>query len=210
MLRSKAELLCKRLQDLAGSGQVVHFDSAFSALTTDVITKCCFDDCANDLHEPDFRASWRDLILSIAGNGVVLRQFPWLLSFVDNMPLAILRLLMPGNADVLKWQGIVRKKVDVIIANNENGKRAEGTIFQAVLDSDLPPQEKTAERLQNEAQTLLGAGTETTAKVLTIIAFYLYNDKKLLKRLREELTTIMPEPTSKPSLSELERLPLLV
>ena len=111
----------------------------------------------------------------------------------------------------MHWQRMVRKQVDTIIKNNQHGVKAAGTIFQAILDSGLPPQEKAAERLQDEGQTLVGAGSGTTAKALSLITFYLLRDKKLLQLLREELSTAPMEPGSgDPLLPHLEKLPYLV
>jgi cytochrome P450 len=117
----------------------------------------------------------------------------------------------PPAGHLVAWQRMVRAQVDSIIARNNEGKKTQGTtIFQALLDSDLPPEEKSADRLQDEGQTIVGAGSETTAKSLAVITFYLVDDKKKLARLREELKTVMPSPTSPVTLTTLEQLPYLV
>jgi len=47
------------------------------------------------------------------------------------------------------------------------------TIFHTLRDSDLPAYEKSLQRLCDEAEIILGAGSETTAAVLSRIWFYL-------------------------------------
>ena len=124
-------------------------------------------------------------------------------------PLSLLQKMNPPAGQLVSWQHMVRKQVDSIMSASQQGKKAEGTIFQALLDSDLPPEEKSADRLQDEGQILVGAGSETTAKSLSVISFYLLQDKKKLQKLRDEIRTVMPTPNSLPSLTTLEQLPYL-
>ena len=84
------------------------------------------------------------------------------------------------------------------------------TIFEELRDSDLPPQEKTIERLMDEGFILVGAGGETTAQTLTVLTFHLLNNHEILLELRAELDSIMPDPESSVPWQTLEQLPLLV
>lgn len=55
------------------------------------------------------------------------------------------------------------------------------------------------------------AGGETTAKTISILMYFLIKTRgKFLRRLREELEVVMPDAWTRPSLKELENLPLLV
>ncbi|KAL8904801.1 MAG: hypothetical protein Q9207_003024 [Kuettlingeria erythrocarpa] len=82
-------------------------------------------------------------------------------------------------------------------------------MFADLLDSNLPPHELTATRLQHEAITVVGAGLETTKWTLTVAFYYILADPAIHKRLREELETAIPDPSTVPSWSELQRLPYL-
>lgn len=125
-------------------------------------------------------------------------------------PLAALEYGNPQAARLVSWQHAVRKQVDEIIAKNETGKKTAGTIFQAILDSDLPPSEKTAQRLQDEGQVVVGAGSETTAKSLSMVLFFLLSDRSKLQKLRDEIETIRPQADGSFQLCDLERLRYLV
>ncbi|KAJ4504170.1 hypothetical protein HRR75_007793 [Exophiala dermatitidis] len=118
-------------------------------------------------------------------------------------------LYAPGAKKRDKYAGMVRARVTDIIADNKVGKKSDGTIFQTLLDSDLPPHEKTVDRLQDEGQVLIGAGSETTAKALSIITFFLLEDKRKLERLRAELKAIPSKGDGRFSLTDLEQLPYL-
>jgi cytochrome P450 len=78
-------------------------------------------------------------------------------------------------------------------------------------DSDLPPQEKAPDRLWETATVFNVAGSETTARALALIVFYLLESTEDLNRLQEELKKAFPDgwnidiPTI-----ELEKLPFMV
>jgi cytochrome P450 len=84
----------------------------------------------------------------------------------------------------------------------------KGTLFHALLDSTLQPEEKAANRLSQEVFTVIVAGGETTAKNLATITFHLLKDPEKLQKLREELNRLDPNGTA--SLVEYEAMPYLV
>jgi len=111
---------------------------------------------------------------------------------------------------LMSWMKGLRKEIDRTIALNEKGERVDGTIFQAILDSDLPANEKTLERLEGEGSVVVAAGSETTARCLSVVTFYLMQEKSILRKLRDELNCIQPETDGFLRLSQLETLPYLV
>ena len=210
LIWDKVERLCQRLAAAAKTREVIRLDAVYMALTMDVITHYAYGESYNYLAEDDFKLEWKETVIGGSANGAFLRQFPWALPLLKATPLSVLKVLNPQAAQLVGWQHMVRRQVDSILENNRHGKKASGTIFQAVLDSDLPPEEKSADRLQDEGQTLVGAGSETTAKTLAIVTFYLLRDKNKLQKLREELAEVPLKPNGGSLLSSLERLPYLV
>ena len=63
-------------------------------------------------------------------------------------------------------------------------------------------------RVNDEVQTILGGGLETTAIPLGAITYYVYSNKEILYRLRTELAGVA-NLNSPSSLRELEHLPYL-
>jgi len=206
----KVEQLCSRFEQAIGTGDIIRLDAAYMALTMDIITEYAYGQCDNLLAQEDYNLFWKEAIIKTTSNAAFLRQFPWALSMMKTLPFPVLQRLDPRAGAMIQWQREVRRQIDSIIRGNREGKRSEGTIFQALLDSDLPPQEKTANRLQDEGSTLVAAGSETTAKSLSVITFYLLQDKAKLEKLRQELRTVIPTPDSPVSLTALEKLPYLV
>jgi cytochrome P450 len=69
-------------------------------------------------------------------------------------------------------------------------KRAPGTMIHATIQSDLPPIEKSCERILKEVATVAGAGYESTVQALRLIICHIYSSKEILRRLREELASM--------------------
>jgi cytochrome P450 len=78
------------------------------------------------------------------------------------------------------------------------------TIFHDILVSKLPPAEKELDRIYQEGQTFVAAGTETTAWTLSVTMFYLLKEPAKLQRLTNELRKANPTTST-----ELEQLPYM-
>lgn len=84
------------------------------------------------------------------------------------------------------------------------------TVFQEILDSKLPDEEKTISRLAQDGGTVVGAGTVTTAWALSVATFYLVSQPTTLEKLKTELQSAIPDPFAKAlDLVTIERLPYL-
>lgn len=211
--------LFNRFDGEQAAQNVVRLDIAFIALTTDIITHYSYEKSFNYLDEPDYKMDWKEAVLEASANGAMMRHFPFMLALSKNMPRWLLKKLNSRIAVLLDIQDMVRSLSLESLRNNfnyeKNGmaeeERQRRSIFDALNDPKLlAPEERTIDRLQDEGQILLGAGSETTAKTLTVIAFHLLQSPSLLETLREELRKVMPTPTSTASWNELETLPFLV
>jgi cytochrome P450 len=54
------------------------------------------------------------------------------------------------------------------------------TLVHSILESNLPPVEKSFDRINDEMSTVLGAALETTAQTLRVILYYAYSDQSIL------------------------------
>ena len=89
-------------------------------------------------------------------------------------------------------------------------KTPKETVFTALADPALPPEERTLPRLEDEGFIVLGAGTDTTAYALSVILFHMLDNSEILCKLYDDIKIVMPEPSTRPPLSVLEIIPLLV
>jgi cytochrome P450 len=209
LILDKVERLSHRFREASEKKSVVRLDAAYMAVTMDIITHYAYGESCNYVADENFKVEWKQAVIGGLANGVLLRHFPWLLPVLKSVPLSFLRATDPLAASLMEWGLVVKEKVAEMLENNRRGNKAEGTIFQAMLDSDLPPEEKSPARLQDEGQSVVGAGSETTARSLTILSFYLMQDPKKLEKIRKELKTV-PRPKGEGWLTQLEKLPYLV
>nr|POE87787.1 trichodiene oxygenase [Quercus suber] len=213
-IRERVERLVARLHtDYAGTDRVVDIGAAFTAVTFDVISEYCFDDCYNVLDEPDFGPRWKALMGGLFEAVPVTKQFPIVARIMAALPSWLVQKLMPDMEVFMGLKLQIDKKVREVYAEYRTSSHASTsqvpakTLFDGIMQSTLPPSEKSVERLSDESFVLLVAGGETTARVMTVIIAQLIENSSLLARLREELDSVMEKEL--PPSRILEELPLL-
>ncbi|KIX07822.1 uncharacterized protein Z518_02476 [Rhinocladiella mackenziei CBS 650.93] len=215
VITERVEKLSKRLSEAASQDEVVRLDVAFMALTTDTISEYAFAQDTLFLDEPDFCPMWKDTIRGGFETGALCRQFPWIVPTMKRLPPKLVAAMNPQVGFLMQWQSRGRANVERILNEGTQEQKdtsmiGRQTMFHALRDSGLPTSEKSLQRLCDEAEIILGAGSETTAAALSRIWFYLLYSPSILQILREELRTIIPFPDSHiPNLSKIENLPYL-
>ncbi|KAJ9223542.1 hypothetical protein DTO271D3_1622 [Paecilomyces variotii] len=210
-IQALADKLCDRLKEYENTGVAINAQHAYSCLATDVISDYTMGAGFHYLDAPDFVPQWSETLSGIAKSSAFFKPFPWLLSLLKAFPEDIVARLDPGMGLMFKFQRRCGVLIDSIIASQgdeeEKKKYAHPTFFHDVLESNLPPEEKSAERLAQEIQVVIGAGGETVAKMLSWTTYYLLENPEKLQKLREELDRLDPEHTA--SLVDLEKMPYL-
>ncbi|KAJ6440648.1 putative thiol methyltransferase 2 [Purpureocillium lavendulum] len=215
LVQSKIAKLCARFDGFVESGEVLRLDAAFMALTMDVICDYAFSNDRKYLDEPDFKLLWKQTIIGAFEGGALGRQFPWMLPLMKRLPLSIVSAMNPSVGHLLNWQAGVKSQVRPILEGVDeitlSGDKdaSSRTIFHTLRDSDLPPEERTLQRLCDEGEILTGAGSETTAQTLTRILFYLKQEPQTLAKLRDELDDALAAHPTTPSWTVLQQLPYL-
>ncbi|EGY20442.1 trichodiene oxygenase [Verticillium dahliae VdLs.17] len=130
---------------------------------------------------------------------------------MKGLPLPVVSAINPAVGHLFWWQQSVRKQVGPILEGgaDRDSAGARQTIFHALRDSPLPQQEKTLDRLCDEAEIMTGAGSETTAQAMTRLMFYLKHAPETLVEVRRELDGVVRKGGPVPSWIELQRLPYL-
>ncbi|OQE44489.1 hypothetical protein PENCOP_c002G01106 [Penicillium coprophilum] len=210
----KVEKLIARFDQTYHSGEVLHLHLDFAALTADVITDYCYGWSYGYLETGKGSRS-NDLVDAVNGLMVMFhinRFFPFLITIFRNTSPTLLRWLQPQMADLFNLKARLRQQASDTLQKQSLRKidsEARPTIFDALTNLELPESERTLDRLEDESALLLGAGTETTARSITVAMFHLINNKEIMAKLRTELKTVLPTPRSKASWVDLEQLPYL-
>lgn len=107
-------------------------------------------------------------------------------------------------------QGMRKQIVGIVNEGEAPDKTLEHpTIFHSILKSDLPTSEKSVDRLTDEANTIIGAGQETVAWILTVVVTHLLCNPAALRKLKTELLAAIPDPNVSTPEATLANLPYL-
>ncbi|KAJ5889017.1 Benzoate 4-monooxygenase cytochrome P450, partial [Penicillium taxi] len=202
-------ILMTRFEEAKKKNTVVCLNGVFAALTADVISEYSFDMSFDFLKS---EADTNDLQQAVEGSSKmyhVLRILPLLHRFIADIPLWLMKMLFPEGAKLLEVQQSIRKQCVECLKDSSAAKGTTESIFSTLADPSTPAEERTADRLTNEAWVVLAAGMETTARTLSVGMFHLLNNKVMMLKLREELKKVMPKPTSHITWSQIEHLPFL-
>ena len=219
-VKNKVLLLRERLKEWSGTGKPVQLIVAISAFTTDVTTEFAYgtEGCTNYLLDAEFEPAWAAAMQNIFENTAFRRAVPWTTDLLQSLPPSFALRFVPGMEVFIHFQSDVHRQVEQVVRGyNESGDRVgikegkeQDSLFHALLGNpNLPPSEKSTQRLVDEAEIIVPAGTDTTARTVQVIAFYVLHTPGVLRTVREELVRAMPERDVLLSWTELEKLPYL-
>jgi cytochrome P450 len=205
------EYMAKILSRMEQSGkrsEVVELHRVFKACTSDLITIYAFGDSFNFIDEKEYGKSYFDAVDGFFGLTHIFGNFPWFATLVRSVPAWVFNGVFPSMREVSEKQEWWIKKVHEIRSSNDP-ERIKNTIFGGILNSSLPEEEKTDERLASEAQLVIFAGEGTTAYTLTSAVYQLLANPGELQKLKDELHAAIPvgERGEIPAFSQVDGLP---
>lgn len=145
----------------------------------------------------------------------IFKNIRWLGGLLVSLPLWFMKLIEPegaGNAEMLRAaRNHIRRLISDPSLLNAAGHK---TAFQAMMELFPKGVEVDEEHkltyLTQEANTIVTAGSETTASVLEVGLFRVLQNKAICDRLFEELKEAIPNLKEAPKLAMLKQLPYLV
>ena len=142
-----------------------------------------------------------------------MKHFPRLLPMMNAIPDRIIEIINPLAASFRTSSRRRDAQIGQIFEEDEEEKASElnqTTIFHSLRDEpELPTKEKSPARLAREAQSLIGAGTFTSAHMLATTTYHVLSNTHIFEKLLTELERAFPNPSVSPRYVELEKLPYL-
>ncbi|KAI0428311.1 cytochrome P450 [Xylaria sp. FL1042] len=197
-----------RISVFAESRKIFNLGAALTAVVRDIAFDFILGKNYGSLDKDDFDEA---MVAATSGSGQVwratkhmrfigpvLKSVPidWIIKYGDHGTKLFFRFLKENLEDTKRL---------VESANSPSlDQDAEVSIVHEILESKLPPSEKTTERIFDDVSTITGAGFETTAGALRVALFHVFDNQEILQRLRAELATIDSR-----DLKVLEQLPYL-
>ncbi|KAJ5956777.1 cytochrome p450 protein [Penicillium viridicatum] len=211
-IQQLASAISQRLTtEYAGQNKPLDVANMWGCFTADVIMDIVFAHPKNFSRYPDFESPFTLAIRNMATWAHVTLHFGWILTIMNQIPDRVAKALFPPFRPIIEFREEMASEItDILEGRNKAAKDAAcSTVFNDILSSSLPPQELLPARLNDEAVSLVGAGTETTSWSLTIGTFHVINNPHVALKLKAELAQAIPDPNEMPSWTELERLPYL-
>jgi hypothetical protein len=147
----------------------------------------------------------------------IMKQFPSVARAVAKLPGSVVKRLWPDagivadlDEQMLGWILEHRAAQEKMRRDPGDGSMESKNLFEVIKDSKLPEADKSAPRLVEEAVSIIVAGSETTAKILTRAAYELMSNPSVLVKAREDLAHAARQLDKQQlELVDLEKLPYL-
>ncbi|RFU80113.1 cytochrome p450 [Trichoderma arundinaceum] len=209
-IQVRVHKLCDKLLASRGQGELGAV-KVYSTFATDIISDYLYGWSFNFLDKAGWDANYLASMEMLESMAFINRHIPFVRDLQPHIPPWAVR---PFSSDMSKaMQDMmvnIPNEIDRIKGlDNKDLEKQRETVFSSMLQSDLPASEKSTERLAADAAVLLNAGTDTTARALSVLTFYLLDQPMICDKVRTELKTVVEDPTQLPPWEALEKLPYL-
>ncbi|RPD56953.1 cytochrome P450 [Lentinus tigrinus ALCF2SS1-7] len=209
VIQAKVDGLVQQFRQYGEAGKPANIRRGYRSFTTEVVFAYCFGSDEDYMSAPDFAHKAVRSSEAAFDYFLVFVHFPWMYVLVrwmvrlaawrqpqSSAHLERLRAKIDGFADdpQLLWQEPQETMFHHLVAPQPETGR-EGIRSKSILWA--------------EANNMVGAGSETTASILTVATFYVLNDASIRKRLVTELVEAWPDVDMQVGLETLEKLPYL-
>ncbi|KAL9594435.1 MAG: hypothetical protein Q9179_005399 [Wetmoreana sp. 5 TL-2023] len=210
LIQERIDALSRRIRLCQGRHEPMPLGLGYVALTVDIISSYALADCYHLLERKDLGVEYHHSIISLIHSGHFIRHLTWLYRLLRKLPKSVVTLMQPQMKSMLK---IVQRMQDdmrcTISGLDVNSSAFNSSVFARLLESDLPPEEKSLDRLGREGMVMIIAGSEAASQTLSIITYHLLANPDKLATLRTQLEQAIPSPNDLPLLSQLETIPYL-
>jgi beta-ring hydroxylase len=187
--------LCDKLDEAAASKVDVEMESLFSRLTLDVIGKAVFN------YEFDSLTNDTGIVEAVY---VTLREAEdRSTAILPYWKIPILRAIVPRQQRVTKALNLINEILDTLIATCKRMVEEEDVQFEDEYMNDRDPSilhfllaagdEVSSKQLRDDLMTMLIAGHETSAAVLTWTFYLLAQNPGVVTKLQEEVDRVLAD-----------------
>jgi cytochrome P450 len=209
-IHALVQKLCNKLLAQSGDKEAFDITMAYSCFTSDAISAYSFGEGFGLLDQKGWYPNFREPTASVLRPVFIFRFFPWTKKsaalatvFIDYLPKDIALMVKTLQID-MPWK-IHKAKEDLDAGITYD----RPTIFASLLESNSHEEKDRFRWIADEAQAIVGAGTETTSWALSVITYHLLTKPEILTKLTQELEGVVKDPIQLPAWTVLENLPYL-
>ncbi|KAF2108707.1 cytochrome P450 [Lophiotrema nucula] len=205
---------CRLLETSRADKKQLNLSDVYRSLAVDVITDLSLPESMNLLETPDLGAAHSAFIRDMTEFSLWNRHFPWITPLLLKIPRWLIGLQGETALNVIDSLEEQKEQARKVIANG--GKSVSSKTYPVIMNEvykspDLPPQDKSVKRLEDEIGILIGAGSETTGHTLATITYHVLSNPDVHQKLKDELRSSFTNEDLEDVLSykKLEHLPYL-
>ncbi|KAL5363531.1 cytochrome P450 [Aspergillus floccosus] len=187
LIQGQIKRLVHRLELCRKTGSLANLNLLFHSMTIDVISHYAFNVNYGFLDIESLQKEVRNPLVA------------------QTLMVHLNRFLTAKNR--IRTQAIQTRRDQKTPEETQRFKINEETIFTTLLSNSLPASERTHDHLQDEGMFLLQAGSESTGQGRGVTMSYILRNKAILASMQEELSLLMPDPSTHPTMAELQALP---
>ncbi|KAG4441099.1 hypothetical protein IFR05_003389 [Cadophora sp. M221] len=199
MVQERVDTLINRMLDCQITGEITQTENAFAAMANDNVMQYSFGRHEYRIEAPSFDPTFSNTSCAAAHSLTLWKFFRLVLTLIMSLSECVLKRLRDGVAGTI---------ILTPSSNKSKPLSSCATLFHEILSSKLPEQEKSTLHLTDEAELLVGAGTEMTGWTFSIAVFHLLDNQTILRTL-EELKTVDSESLAQTPFATLQPLPYL-
>ncbi|KAF7336640.1 Cytochrome P450 [Mycena venus] len=210
LILQNVDRLCGRISDFAVSKTALSLGAAISAFTRDVATEFILGKSYNSLGQEDFNAAMTTVFQNSGHIWRITKHVRWFGPTMMSIPRAfIIKTADEGTRGFFRYLNTLEIFLASATFSSSTDDHSPPNVVHEIVKSDLPPADKSFERVRDDIGTITGASFETTASVLRLIFFHVFSNAEILKRLRAELASAAAQSSGSLDLKMLEQLPYL-
>ncbi|KAJ5635151.1 cytochrome P450 [Penicillium longicatenatum] len=198
-----------RLHDrlLASSGKIVNLGDVYRCLAIDVATGFAFQKAFGNLDDAHFSEDFNMAVRDYGRTGIFNRYlFGLPFKLLQSLPQFISRKLNPA---VGTFMAMVSECAEYSMKKRPSSLDAAQDMVQSMIKADLSLEQKSFPRILAECRSIILAGQETTATVLTSVTYHALSNPEILSRLLKELTEARNAKGAKLEYQDIRYLPYL-
>ncbi|KAF4630224.1 hypothetical protein G7Y89_g7918 [Cudoniella acicularis] len=211
VIQEQVDKLLSRIKEFKVSGKPLTISLAYVSLSSDVIASYAFGKSYQRLEQEDFDPAYAQSMHEGTAAMHFNKQIYWPFALLVALPHWLALSIAPGVSMYIGFILDCEKAIKAIKNDlrDPSAETSHPTLFHELLQGDVPAREKSVNRLVQEAQIVVSAGTETTAWCLSVITFHLLSNPASLEKLRKELQEAIPDLDEPVSVEKIEQLPYL-
>jgi len=217
MIREQVEKMCNIVHECFVQNKPIELGVLCIAFAVDVTFKHIHGEDFGLLKDLDRARNWRDMANAILDITPLIKQFPWAGPYIAQLPVSLLGLVNEHMANASRLQKTSYDRARKFKRELSSNPKLEldpqdappPTLFHIIQQSNLPPHDKSVDRLAHEAIDMSNAGGETISRTLELTIYHILSNPQVYHKLMMEIMDVMPDVHSVVPIKRLKELPWL-